>query len=168
MTEFRLVARPLTASTFRPFGDLLDTASAKPRTINQGLASRFNDLCHVDVEAGEGRVNVSLFTANPRPSPIAIKLMERHPLGSQAFVPMQDRPWLVLVCHDPLDISSYQLFSASGRQGVNYARNIWHHPLLVFDDHSHFLIIDRKGPGDTLDEVWLPDKWTVHAFAHQP
>ena len=167
MTEFRLTAQPLTAEAFRPFGDVLDTGLVKPRTINQGFANRFNDLCKVDVVAGEGAVNVSIFTANPRPTPIAIKMMERHPLGSQAFIPMQDRPWLVLVCTDPLEINSYRLFAATGRQGVNYSRSAWHHPLLVADPHSHFLVIDRNGPGDNLDEVWLPEKWTVHAFANR-
>lgn len=168
MTErFRLVATPLTAEAFRPYGDVIDTGLVQPRVINQGFAQRYNDLCQVDVASGEGHVNVSLFTANPRPAPIAIKLMERHPLGSQAFIPMQDRPWLVLVCDDPLEVRSYHLFSATGRQGVNYARNVWHHPLLVFDPGSHFLIVDRKGPGENLEEVWLPEKWTVQAFANQ-
>lgn len=167
MTEFRLIAKPLTATAFAPYGEVIETAGTSPRNINQGYAQRFNDLCKVDVAAGQGEVNVSLFSANPRPQPIAIKLMERHPLGSQAFIPMQERPWLVLVCDDPLDVASYHLFAASGRQGVNYARNVWHHPLLVFDPASHFLIVDRKGPGDNLDEVWLPEKWTVLAFANQ-
>jgi ureidoglycolate lyase len=162
MTEtFRLVAEPLTADAFRPFGDVIETAGAAPRTINQGYAQRFNDLCKIDVAQAGGEVNVSLFTANARPTPVAIQLMERHPLGSQAFVPMQNRDWLVLVCDDPLQVSSYRLFAATGQQGVNYGRGVWHHPLLVFDDASHFLIIDRKGPGDNLDEVWLPQKWAV-------
>lgn len=167
MTEaVKLRPVPLSAPAFKPYGDVLDSAGIAPRSINQGFAQRFNDLCRVDVAPGGGEVNVSLFTANPRPAPIAIKLMERHPLGSQAFVPMQDRPWLVLVCDDPLDVSSYHLFAATGRQGVNYARNVWHHPLLVFDSGSHFLIIDRKGPGDNLEEVWLPESWNVAAFAN--
>ena len=81
--------------------------------------------------------------------------MERHPLGSQAFLPLQDRPWLVLVAEDVADVASYRAFTATGLQGVNYARNVWHHPLLVLDADSRFLIIDRKGPGNNLEEVWL-------------
>jgi ureidoglycolate lyase len=81
--------------------------------------------------------------------------MERHPLGSQMFYPLQDRPWLVLVAEDVQDMASYRAFTASGRQGVNYARNVWHHPLLALDPESRFLILDRKGPGNNLEEVWF-------------
>ena len=89
--------------------------------------------------------------------PIAISLMERHPLGSQLFFPLQDLPWLVLAAGDVHDASSFRAFTVSGRQGVNYARNVWHHPLLVLDAASRFLIVDRKGPGNNLEEVWLGD-----------
>jgi ureidoglycolate lyase len=155
-----LTPRPLTKSAFKRFGNVIETEGTTPKAINQGFAQRFNDLCAVDVSLEGGEVNLSLFTANPRPTPIAIKLMERHPLGSQAFVPMQDENWLVLVCDDPHDMKSYHLFAATGRQGVNYARNTWHHPLLVFAP-SHFLIVDRKGPGNNLEEVWLPETTPV-------
>ena len=111
----------------------------------------------MDVAPEGGATNVSLFLSQPREAPIAIKLMERHPLGSQAFVPLQDRPWLVLVAADAHDFASYRAFTATGRQGVNYARNTWHHPLLVLDAESRFLIIDRKGPGNNLEEVWFKE-----------
>jgi len=146
---------PLTREGFKPFGDVIEMEGSAHYTINQGFTERFNDLCLVDVAAEGGTTNVSLFLGQPRPSPIAIKLMERHPLGSQAFLPLQDRPWLVLVAEDVHDHSSYRAFTATGQQGVNYARNVWHHPLLVMNADSRFLIIDRKGPGNNLDEVWL-------------
>jgi ureidoglycolate lyase len=149
---------PLTRPAFMPFGDVIEMAGSSPITINQGFAQRFNDLAHVDVAMEGGSTNVSLFLGTPRPLPIEIKLMERHPLGSQMFVPLQDRPWLVLVAEDVHDFASYRALTATGRQGVNYARNVWHHPLLVFDADSRFLIVDRKGPGNNLEEVWLaPD-----------
>ena len=148
---------PLTRKGFKPFGDVIEMEGSAHYTINQGFTERFNDLCLVDVATEGGTTNVSLFLGQPRPSPIAIKLMERHPLGSQAFLPLQDRPWLVLVAEDVHDHSSYRAFTATGQQGVNYARNVWHHPLLVMDADSRFLIIDRKGPGNNLDEVWLGD-----------
>ena len=154
----QLIPTPLTREAFAPFGDVVEIAGASPITINQGFAQRFNDLAHIDVQSAQGEVNVSFFVGQPRPQPIAVKLMERHPLGSQLFMPMQDRPWLVLVAADPHDLSSYHAFAATGRQGVNYARNAWHHPLLVFDADSRFLIIDRKGPGINLEEVRLPDE----------
>ncbi len=87
--------------------------------------------------------------------------MERHPLGSQAFVPLQDRPWLVVVCAAPDDLASYRAFTATGLQGVNYARNVWHHPLLVLDSQSRFFIVDRKGPGNNLEERWLDQPLTL-------
>jgi len=154
------VIRPerLTRESFRPFGDVIEMEGSAHFTINQGFTERFNDLCFVDVAMEGGTTNVSLFLGQPRPAPIEIKLMERHPLGAQAFVPLQDRPWLVLVAEDVRDLDSYRAFTATGRQGVNYARNVWHHPLLVLDADSRFLIVDRKGPGNNLEEVWLAEE----------
>ena len=140
---------PLTKAGFSPFGEVIEIDGAQHFPINQGFAERFNDLALVDV----GDVNISIVVANPRPRPIAIRLMERHPLGSQIFYPLQDRPWLVVVCGDPKDRTSFRAFSATGRQGINYARNAWHHPLLVLDADSRFLVVDRKGPGANLEEV---------------
>jgi len=143
---------PLTREAFAPFGEVIETAGT-PLHINQGFADRFDDLCKVDVIEG-GVVKVSIFEARPRPQPIKIDLMERHPLGSQAFYPLQNEDWLVLVCAHPLDANSFRCFRATGQQGVNYARNVWHFPLLVFAP-SRFIIVDRKGPGVNLDEVTL-------------
>ena len=150
---------PLTRDAFKPFGDVIEMEGSAHFTINQGFAERFNDLANVDVTMEGGMTNVSIFLGQPRPQPIAIKLMERHPLGCQIFMPLQDRPWLVLVAGDVHDFASYRAFIATGRQGVNYARNVWHHPLLVFDADSRFLIVDRKGPGNNLEEVWFKDEF---------
>lgn len=152
-----LKPQPLDRAAFAAFGTLVDAQSVAPKLINQGFASRFDGLADIDVAAGGGSVNISLFQARPRPIPIDIALMERHPLGSQLFVPMQDRPWLVVVCLDPLDPSSYRAFAATGAQGVNYARNVWHHPLLVLEDESRFLVVDRAGPGVNLEEIELDE-----------
>jgi ureidoglycolate lyase len=154
---------PLTKAGFASFGDVIEIGGAARSSINQGFAERFNDLARLDVAAEGGSVNVSIVFANPRPMPIAIKLMERHPLGSQIFYPLQDRPWLVLVCADPGDESSFRAFTASGRQGVNYARNTWHHPLLVLDADSRFLVVDRKGAGNNMEEVELEKELIVAA-----
>lgn len=145
----------LTREAFRGFGDVIEMEGSAHFTINQGFAERFNDLANVDVTMEGGSTNVSLFLGQPRPAPIAIKLMERHPLGSQIFYPLQDRPWLIVVCGDVHDFATYRAFAATGKQGVNYARNVWHHPLLVLDEDSRFLIVDRKGPGNNLEEVWF-------------
>ncbi len=144
----------LTKESFSLFGDVVEIEGAQYYAINQGFAERFNNLANIDVSTEGGEVNVSIFTAIPRPKPISIKLMERHPLGTQLFYPLQNEDWLVLVCADPLIESSYKLFQASGSQGVNYARNVWHHPLLV-QNNSRFIIVDRKGAGNNLEEVML-------------
>lgn len=153
-----LPPEPLTREAFQPFGEVIEMEGSAHITINQGFAERFNDLAHVDVAAEGGFPNVSLFLGTPPALPIEIKLMERHPLGSQLFYPLQDRPWLVVVAEDVRDMASYRAFTASGRQGVNYARNVWHHPLLALDPESRFIVLDRKGPGNNLEEVWFaPD-----------
>jgi ureidoglycolate lyase len=150
-----LKTEPLTKVSFAPFGDVIEIEGAQHYPINQGLAERFNDLARVDV--GTGEVNISIVNAVVRPQPIALKLMERHPLGSQIFYPLQDRPWLVVVCVEPQDNKSFRAFRATGRQGINYARNTWHFPLLVLEAESRFLVIDRKGPGTNLEEMWIDE-----------
>jgi ureidoglycolate lyase len=146
-----LKPEPLTAAAFKPFGDVVEIDGAQHYPINQGFAERYNDLAQVDASAA----NVSIVVARPRPNPILLELMERHPLGSQIFYPLQDRPWLVVVCRDPGDHASFCAFTATGRQGVNYARNVWHHPLLVVDADSRFMVVDRKGDGVNLEEKIL-------------
>jgi ureidoglycolate lyase len=149
---------PLTKAGFQPFGEVIETRDVNAKRINEGFAQRFDGLARIDVAAEGGTVNISLFDASIRPAPILIKLMERHPLGSQLFMPLNEKPWLVVVCTDPLVPSSYRAFSATGQQGVNYARNTWHHPLLVLTGASPFLVVDRAGPGDNLEEVRLAEK----------
>jgi ureidoglycolate lyase len=145
-----LAVEPLTKAAFAPFGDVLETGGAQHFSINQGFAERFHDLAKI--EAMDGSVIVSIFEANPRPQ---LELIERHPLGTQIFYPLQQRSWHVVVCTDPHDPASFRAFRAEGWQGVNYGRNVWHHPLLVSQAKSRFLVIDRKGPGNNLEEVPL-------------
>lgn len=153
----QLTIEPLTAESFAPYGNVIETLGAHHYPINQGYAERFHDLARVDCLSYGGEVVVSLFRGQPRPLPIAIQLMERHPLGSQAFYPLQNRDWLVVVTDNVRDTGGFRAFRASGKQGVNYHRNIWHHPLLVLDANAEFLIIDRKGPGLNLEEVELAE-----------
>lgn len=143
---------PLTKAGFAPFGEVVETGDVKPMLINEGFAERYDDLASIDVAAEGGEVSVSVFVGSARPGPLVIKLMERHPLGSQLFMPLSRTRWLVVVCTDPGVPSSYRAFAASGRQGVNYARNCWHHPLLVVEDASAFVVVDRKGAGSNIEE----------------
>ena len=108
-----LAIQPLTKEAFAPFGEVIDTSS-EPLIINQGYARRFNNLCSVDVAREGGETNVSIFIARARVLPLALTMMERHPLGSQSFTPLQDTPWLAVVCMDPEDAASFRAFAATG------------------------------------------------------
>jgi ureidoglycolate lyase len=152
----RLVPRPLTAEAFAPFGQVIDADPSRAIPINYGQTTRFNDLARIDVAAQGGRPAVSLFRSKPLPSPITLRVMERHPLGSQAFMPLDGRRYLVVVAPPgALEPSSIVAFLATGRQGVNYAPGVWHHFLLALETESDFLVIDRAGGGDNCDEVTL-------------
>lgn len=161
-----LQIEPLTREAFAPFGDVVDAAMLPTITINQGFAERVNGLARIETAGDTATVNISLFTARTRPRPISIRMMERHPLGSQLFYPLQDRDWLVVVCADPRDSGSYRAFRAGGRQGVNYARNVWHHPLLVLSDNERFFVVDRGDaaatPANNLEEIWLDEPDWMH------
>jgi ureidoglycolate lyase len=150
---------PLTRETFAPFGDVIETEEAAHFTINAGFAERFHDLAGVDVAAGGGRPLISIFRGQPRPTPLRLTLMERHPLGTQAFVPLQDHAWIVVVAAgaDPCRPDALRAFRAGGRQGVNYARGTWHHPLIVLAPDHEFVVVDRGGEGANLEEVPFPD-----------
>jgi ureidoglycolate lyase len=153
------VLRPITLdrATFAPFGDVIELDGATRFAINQGFAERFDDLAGIDVALKGGATRFSIFEAKPRPQPISIDLMERHPLGSQLFYPLQDRMWWIVVAADARNPSTYRAFAATGRQGVNYARNVWHFPLIVTGAGDRFIVVDRKGPGNNLEEVLLPE-----------
>lgn len=143
---------PLTRAAFAPFGDVIEAEGAHHYPINQGTTERYHDLASVVAKGEKARVLVSLFVGDPRPLPLQVSMLERHPLGSQAFYPLQDEDWLVVVAEKPAP-EALRAFRASGRQGVNYAPNVWHHPLLVFRPASRFLVVDRGGEGVNLEEV---------------
>ena len=155
---FRLKIEPLTRAAFARFGDVIEMTDAHHYPINQGYAERFHDLARIDALAENGEAIISIFHGKPRPSPIEIGFVERHPLGSQALYPLQDRDWLIVVADTGSApcVNTLHAFRATGRQGVNYARNVWHYPLLVLEREGDFLIVDRKGPGNNLEEVTLP------------
>lgn len=146
---------PLSAAAFAPFGDVIESAGAKQiYTINEGTARRFHDLARIDTEAEGGRTIVSLFRAEPRALPFAVTMLERHPLGSQAFVPLDSAVrYLVVVSESPADTP--RAFLAANGQGINLRRGTWHHPLLALGRVSDFLVIDRGGPGHNCDEALL-------------
>lgn len=156
-----LALEPLTAAAFAPFGEVIEAAAAKQvYAINEGTAQRFHDLATLDCATQDGRVIVSLFRAQPRPLPFAVRMLERHPLGSQAFVPLDPATrYLVVVARDPA--APPRAFLADGGRGINLHRGTWHHPLIALDATRDFLVLDRGGPGANCDEVALSRRWTL-------
>jgi ureidoglycolate lyase len=166
VSDIVLAAVPLTAEAFAPFGDVLETAGRTPRLINEGTAERFDDLAPVDVLANGGRPLISIFKATPRPLPFKVKGLERHPLSSQAFYPLDGLPFLVVVAEpgvSPGVAGRVHAFRALGSQGVSYRRNTWHHALLALGRTCHFLVIDRGGTGENCDEVGVAPAVVVMA-----
>jgi len=148
---------PLTRAAFAPFGEVLDAAGAELRMINEGTTERYHALAHIDVGAQDGKAIVSLFRASFRGLPFTVRMLERHPLGSQAFYPLNADDWLVVVGEGAArpEPASVRCFRATGAQGVNYARNAWHHPVLSLAPSHDFLVVDREGPGNNLEECWF-------------
>lgn len=157
MRELR--PEPLTAAAFAPFGSVIEASDeAVKLDINQGHAVRYDRLAEIDVADGGGTGVISLFRAQPLAEPV-LRVFERHPLGSQSFVPLSGRPYLVAVAPaGEFDPAQVRLFRAAGHQGVHYGKGVWHHFLLALDVECDFLVVDRAGPGDNLDEIALaPD-----------
>jgi ureidoglycolate lyase len=153
-----LTAVPLTCEAFAPFGDVIELAGANHYPINLGSTERFHDLANVDTTDAGGRTLINLFRGQPRELPFEIKMMERHPLGSQAFIPLDDSPYLIVVAlPGELSIENLRAFITVGWQGVNYAKNTWHHPLLAIGKVSDFIVIDRGGDGNNLIEKDLTE-----------
>lgn len=147
---------PLTSESFAEFGDVIETEGKPNFLINDGSTIRYHDLAKIDV-GEEGRALVNIFRATPLDYPLNVKMVERHPVGSQAFVPLSGRSYLVLVGPKGESVKPGLLraFLASGRQGVNYHPGTWHHPILALNQVSDFLVIDRGGEGSNCDEFFF-------------
>lgn len=164
-----LSIQPLTREAFAPFGEVIMLEGAKHYPINAGTTERFHALAGVDAAERGGQPIISLFRGQPRLLPLPIAVMERHPLGSQAFIPVTqsaDDEYLVVVAPaGKFDAGRMQAFLARGFQGVSYARGVWHHPLIALHKVSDFLIVDRVGPGNNCDEIALDGHLTLTAQA---
>jgi ureidoglycolate lyase len=158
-----LSVEPLTRAAFAPWGDVIERDGASVRVINGGTTDRFHALTQVDAARQGGQPIVSIFNGRRRPFPLVIETLERHPLGSQCFFPLQPFDWLVVV--GDMDASgtpsALRCFRAGGHQGVNYAAGAWHHPLLILQTAQAFLVVDRDGPGANCDEVTFPQAAAV-------
>lgn len=148
-----IVARKLTREEFEPFGEVIETDGAESFPINQGNCIRFHDLANVEVRGPNARVLVNIFRGQPYDFPLKLSLVERHPFGSQAFMPLDGKPFVVAVCQDTEDGPGQpEVFFTDTGQGVNYARNVWHAVLTPIGSPQDFLVVDRGGDGANLEE----------------
>lgn len=170
-TGLELIAQPLTREAFVEFGDVIDSEGGnQPMSINAGMTARHHDLARVDTGPGESRVLVNIFETRPYALPLRVGMLERHPLGSQAFVPMDGSSFLVVVAPagETVRAGDIRAFVTNGRQGVNYARGVWHHPLVVTQRPASFLVVDRGGPGHNCDELQLPAAQALRVRLPEP
>ncbi|WP_340301952.1 ureidoglycolate lyase [Roseobacter sp. HKCCD7870] len=153
----KIIIEPMTADAFAPFGDLLEAKGAPDKIINQGLCGRFHDRARMDFS--DGRAGISIFHAEKRDLPLKLDLVERHPDGSQAFVPMSHQPFLVVVAEDQNGTpQNIRAFLTEAGQAINIHRGVWHGVLTPLYDPGLFAVIDRIGEGPNLEEYWLPDE----------
>ncbi len=161
MTEYTFAPQALTREAFAPFGDVVETRGASHFPINRGAVERFHDLARVDVgDASEGCAAISVARCmTPTVAPVRVQLVERHMLGSQAFIPLSVDPFLVVVAPlgDTVDVNQLQAFISNGSQGINYASGTWHAPLMAMVADQEFIVVDRVGPGDNCEE-WIFDE----------
>ena len=151
MSIKNIIPKKITKENFSLFGDIISTIDAKSIDINAGYAKRFDDLANINTSKDNGKTIVSIFSAKKRNFPMKIDMMEKHPLGSQAFIPMKETTFLVLVAPEDNkpDLNKIESFIVPSGVGINYKPGIWHFPLIATED-MNFLVVDRKGVGENL------------------
>ena len=155
-----IIAQPLTANAFAPFGNILEAKGTADKIINQGLCSRFHDLARLDFS--DGRAGISLFDATPGNLPYQLTMMERHPEGSQAFIPMSMNRFLIIVAPDKNNRPGRPLaFLSDPGQAINFHRNIWHGVLTPLEAPGLFAVVDRIGSGENLEEIVFETPYIV-------
>jgi len=143
--------KPITKENFSKFGDMITTENIKPLEINNGYAKRFDEIAKIDTSSQNGETTISIFSALKRSFPMKIDMIEKHPLGSQAFIPMKETTFLTLVAPEgeKPDLEKIESFIIPRGIGINYRTGVWHFPLISTEDMD-FLVVDRKGSGDNL------------------
>lgn len=159
MTE-TIQIEPLTVPEFAPFGDVLSADGTPDKIINQGKCGRYHDLAALDFD--DGVAGISLFKAEPRDLPYMLEMLERHPDGSQAFLPMTEHPFLVIVAPDDAGRPARpRAFLTAPGQGINFHKGTWHGVLTPLAAPGLFAVVDRIGPGANLEEHWLPAPYLI-------
>ena len=152
----------LTAEVFAPFGDVLQTEGMAAQSINRGNTQKFADLAEISLHQG-GRAQVSIYRSKAIELPFRIHGLERHPHGSQAFYPLHQRPFPIVVAlpGDIPDAERIHAFLSNGRQGINIHPGVWHHYQLTLEQDSEYIVIDRAGPGNNCDEHQFAQEITL-------
>lgn len=160
--SIQITTEPLTPAAFAPFGDVLEAIGAADKIINQGLCGRFHDRAVLDF--GNGRAGISLFQSQTRVLPLKLDMVERHPEGSQAFLPLSLDPFLVIVAPDAAGQPGRpRAFVTRPGQGVNYHRGVWHGVLTPLHAPGLFAVVDRIGEGTNLEEYWFDTPYVVYS-----
>ncbi|MFT6303299.1 MAG: ureidoglycolate lyase [Granulosicoccus sp.] len=155
-----LTVQSLEEIAFQPFGDILQIQDEPTVMINQGNCARYSDIAQLDFADGEA--GISVFHAKPYTSPLTLAMLERHPKGSQAFIPLSELPFLVIVAEDHNGTPGVPtVFLSNGYQGVNYHRNTWHGVLTPVEGNGLFAVVDRVGMGKNLEEYWLEPPYLI-------
>ena len=151
MTEKIIKPIPITKENFAKYGDMISTKNIKPLEINNGYAKRYDGIANLNTSSDKGETTISIFSALKRSFPMKIDMMEKHPLGSQAFVPMKETTFLVFVAPKGVkpNLNEIEAFIVPPGIGVNYNPGTWHFPLISTED-MNFLVVDRLGDGDNL------------------
>ncbi|MEZ5879474.1 MAG: ureidoglycolate lyase [Nitratireductor sp.] len=157
-----IIARPLTREVFAPFGEVIEKAGSETRLINNGMCTRYHDLATVEIIGEGGRPSINIFAGKPYIMPLMLEMVERHPLGSQAFIPMHDRPFLVVVCPDEEGRpGTPSAFITKPGQGVSFPPGQWHGVLTPLDEPGDFVVVDRAGDGNNLEEYYFDEPWRI-------
>ena len=160
----KILVENLTAQAFSRFGDVISMEGGDYNLINAGTCQRFHDLARLDFGGPHGRPCISLARAQPQTLPFELKMVERHPLGSQAFIPLSQKPFLVIVADDDNGRPARPLaFVTNGFQGINYLANTWHAVLCPLDEAQSFVIVDREGDGNNLAEHEYDEAFLIAA-----
>ncbi len=155
---------PLTSARFAPYGDVIEASLDKSNAMNEARFQRFDNLCDVDLGNGDVAISIARCRA-PTSLPLRIDMVERHPLGSQAFVPLTPSRMVVVVAPpgESVEASQLRAFVTNGRQGINYHRGTWHMPLIAFDAGQEFLVIDRGGEEVNCEQHMLDETIMLEA-----
>lgn len=149
-----LKTEPLTPEAFAPFGDVIDARTSTSFPINAGCTQRHHDLARVDTLGDNARTLINIFVSQPVTLPLELSFLERHPLGSQAFMPLHEERFIVVVAPfgERIENTGVRAFVTDGRQGVNYHAGTWHAIQSVLAREGEFLVVDRGGDGNNCDE----------------